>query len=74
MSHPRPCPPRPSDDFNMEIIQLHIARITAIVEDFQRLLGSYTYIVSWKNPALTSLSLLMFVATCLRFNAEYTGW
>jgi hypothetical protein len=57
----------------MEIIQLHIARITALVEDFQRFFDSYMHIVSWKNPTLTSLSLLMFTAICLRLNAEYTG-
>lgn len=72
-SHPRPYPPRPAEDFNVELIQLHIARITSLVGDLNKLLDSYFYLVSWKNPALTSLSMIIFVFTCLRFNTEYIG-
>jgi hypothetical protein len=72
-SSARPCPPRATDDFNIELIQLHIARITAIFEEFRSLIDSYSYVISWKNPTLTSLSLLIFTAACLRFNSEYIG-
>lgn len=74
LSHPKPCPVRPADDFNVELIQLHVARMTAIFEDFQNFAESYNYVVSWKNPALTSLSLLLFVSLTIKFNAEYSGW
>ena len=32
-SHPRPYPPRPAEDFDVELIQLHIARITSLIRD-----------------------------------------
>ncbi len=70
---PKPCASRPKDDFNMELIQLHIARILSFIEDFNELIGAYVYLVSWKTPALTSLSLIIFIVLCLRFNAEYFG-
>jgi len=72
-SKPKPCPERPNSDFNVELIQLHIARIFCLLEDFNELIGGYFYLVSWKNPALTSLSFIFFVTLCLRFNAEYYG-
>lgn len=73
LSRPRPCPRRKADDFNVELIQVHIARIKSILEDLQDVLDSYFYLISWKNPALTGLSLMLFVSICLRFNAEYMG-
>lgn len=70
---PKPCSSRPDNDFSMELIQIHIARIIALLEDLNELIRAYAYLVSWKNPALTSLSLIIFVTLCLRFNAEYFG-
>ena len=72
-TRPKPCASRPKDDFNIELIQLHIARIVSLIEDMNELISAYSYLVSWKNPALTSLSLFIFVVLCLRFNAEYFG-
>jgi len=72
-TRPKPCPSRPLDDFNMELIQLHIARIFSLIEGITELVNAYFYLVGWKNPALTSLSLIIFVTLCLRFNAEYFG-
>lgn len=71
--HPQPCPMRPDDDFNVDLIQLHIARITTLVEDLSKLHESYQYIISWKNPALTSMCMIIFTSLCLRFNMEKVG-
>ncbi len=72
-SKPKPCPSRPKNEFNVELIQLHIARIFALLEDINDFIRGYVYLISWKNPALTSLSFIIFVTVCLRFNAEYFG-
>lgn len=71
--HPQPCPMRPDDEFNVDLIQLHIARITSLIEDLSKLLESYHYVVSWKNPALTSMCMIIFTSLCLRFNTEKVG-
>jgi hypothetical protein len=70
---PYECPPRPPDGLNMMNFQLHMARIKALIDDFKHVLEQYNYLVSWKNSPLTALTLVVFVAFCLRFNAEYSG-
>uniref|UniRef100_A0A6U6GSS3 C2 domain-containing protein n=1 Tax=Odontella aurita TaxID=265563 RepID=A0A6U6GSS3_9STRA len=70
---PQVCPPRPPDDFNVDLIQIHIARIGALVEDVKKAADNYNYLVSWKDPALTFLSLMIFVFSCIRFDTEYVG-
>ncbi len=45
---------RPEEEFDLNVIQLHIARITAIFEQFQTLVSTYFYVVSWENQELTS--------------------
>lgn len=61
------------DDFRIDLVQLHIARIKALIADIKKLIGAYLYIVSWEDPILTALSLIVFVRMCLRFNMEYIG-
>eukprot|EP00804_Cyclotella_cryptica_P009305 CCRYP_008976-RA/>CCRYP_008976-RA protein AED:0.07 eAED:0.07 QI:1632/1/1/1/1/0.75/4/1949/1546 len=70
---PRPCPPRATEEFDIAMIQLHIARIAAIAEDIQKLVTAYLYLVSWENPLLTGSSLIVFVALTLGYNLEYLG-
>jgi len=72
-SSPRPCPSRATDDFHVDLIQVHIARINSLVEDMSAAVNAYLYLISWDNRALTSLSLLIFVAISLTINAEYFG-
>lgn len=67
------CPERPTNDFNIDLIQIHIARIKALVDDIYGLLDAYFFLVSWDNRTLTSFSLLIFVSTCLTLKAEYMG-
>ena len=57
-SEPRRCPPRASEDFDIAIINLHIARISAIIEDVQKLASAYLYLISWENMHLTGLALV----------------
>ena len=70
---PKQCPVRPPDDFNLDLIQLHIARIRTFLESLAEIRDAYFYLVSWDNTALTSLSLIVFVVLCLKLKAEYFG-
>ena len=72
-SEPRQCPPRGKEEFDIATINLHIARISAIIEDIQRLASAYLYLISWENMHLTGSALIVFVVTTLRFNLEYLG-
>uniref|UniRef100_A0A7R9ZHB4 C2 domain-containing protein n=1 Tax=Pseudictyota dubia TaxID=2749911 RepID=A0A7R9ZHB4_9STRA len=70
---PTACPARPDDSFDVDLIQVHIARIGALVEDVKNAVENYNYLVSWKDPAMTSLSLIIFVLSCIHFDTEYCG-
>lgn len=72
-SSPIECPPRSPDGLNMELFQAHIARIGTILGDIKKGIAACSYVVSWENPGLTSLSLVVFVTLCLRVNAEYVA-
>jgi len=71
--NPYKCPARPADDLNMAMFQLHLARISYLIEDIRKGINAYQYTVSWKNPALTSLSLVVFLTFCRRFDPAYFG-
>jgi hypothetical protein len=70
---PNECPPRPPDELNMNMFQLHLARISSLIDDCNKAVEEYLYVVSWKNPTLTSLSLILFVFFCFRFDPAYFG-
>jgi hypothetical protein len=57
-SNPRQCPPRATEEFDIALINLHIARISAVIEDVQKLVSNYVYLISWENVYLTSSSLV----------------
>ena len=61
------------DEFRIDLVQLHIARIRALIAGIKKLAGAYLYIVSWEDPILTASSLVIFIWLCLRFNMEYIG-
>ena len=42
-STPKPIPARPPDDFNTDIFQLHIARISSLIEDMNKTLNAYIH-------------------------------
>lgn len=68
---PTMCPPRPPNKLDIELLQNHISRITMIVKDIKSAIGMYLYVVSWKNPPLTGLSLVVFLRVCFKFDTEY---
>jgi hypothetical protein len=70
---PIECPPPPPDELNMNMFQLHLARIFSLIDDFNKAVESYLYVVSWDNPTLTSLSLMLFIFFCFRFDPAYFG-
>jgi hypothetical protein len=70
-SAPRQCPPRASEEFDIAMIQLHIARITAIVEDIQKLVSAYLYLISWDKSCLTGTSLVRLPSVALSFFLKY---
>ena len=55
---PRRCPPRDGEDFDVALIQLHIARIGRLLEDLKKMAEAYFYVVSWESRELTSVSLV----------------
>ena len=63
-SKPRQCPPRAMEEFDIAMINLHIARIGAIIEDIQKLVTNYLYMVSWENVYLTASSLVRTFGSC----------
>ena len=64
---------REPDDFRIDLVQLHIARIGALIADIKKAFDAYAYLVSWNDPILTGLSFVFFVWICLRFNLEFIG-
>ena len=72
-ARPRSIPSQRGEDFSMELVQLHIARISAIISDVKKVIHAYVYLISWENPLLTGASLVVFLFACLRSNAEYIG-
>ena len=70
---PLNCTARPPNNLDMELLQNHIRRITVIVEDIKSVIRLYLYVVSWKNPALTILSLVVFLRFCFKVDTEYIG-
>lgn len=68
---PYECPERPPDELNMALFQVHLARIFNVIEDIRNALEWYQWLVSWKNPIVTLLSLLVFVRFCLQFDPAY---
>jgi hypothetical protein len=56
--NPRRCPQKSDEEFDIALIQLHIARITAITEFIQNLVFAYMHVVSWDNRQLTGTTLV----------------
>lgn len=69
----RPITSRTPDDFRIDLVQLHIARIGALVADLKAVANAYSYLIGWNDPVLTLFSLVVFVWLCLRFSMEYIG-
>lgn len=71
--NPIECPDRPPADLNLSNFSNYISRIKAIIDDVNRAIARYQYMVSWENPPLTATSLYVFIWACLRFDTEYIG-
>jgi len=59
---------RPEEEFDTNMIQLHIARISAIVECLQQILSSYFYVVSWENQELTGASMVSILLNLMFYH------
>jgi hypothetical protein len=70
---PVPCSARPPEDFNISVLQLHIARMFWIVDDLRQSFETYMYIISWKRPMLTAMSCFVSIRLCLKFDLAYIG-
>lgn len=68
---PYDCPSRPPDELNMAIFQLHLARLLVIVESAKEMLDLYMYLISWKNPLVTLLSLIVFIRCTITLRPEH---
>ena len=56
--NPRQCPKRVDEEFDIALIQLHIARIGVIIEDIQKLVSVYWYVISWESPQITGACMV----------------
>jgi hypothetical protein len=50
-----------------------INRIAALFEMIKEAVEAYTYLVSWKEPLVTSASMIFFVQWCIYFDPAYVG-
>jgi hypothetical protein len=71
--YPYRCPTRPGDELNMALFQVHITRITSLLEDLKTTVEMFQFVVSWKNPLLTSVSLYFFLHLVAVFDPIYIG-
>jgi hypothetical protein len=72
-SNPYPCPTPPPQELNMATFQNHLSRIRILLDDVANMVDQYDHAVSWKNPRLSLISLVLFVVFCTHFNSEYSG-
>lgn len=70
----RECPTRPPAELDIATFQAHIVRAKAIIDEVTAVVDSYRYVVSWKDPFLSAVTLLFLVVVCIGFDAEYFGW
>ena len=71
---PYRCPERPYDsEFDISMFQVHLARISALVDDLKKSFKLYQYAVSWKNPVLTGLLMIIFILLCFQYDPIYIG-
>lgn len=71
--NPYECPPRPSNELNMRLFQLHLTRLSNLIETFKDAVNRYIYIISWKNPIVTGLSFFVSFQICASFNPAFLG-
>jgi len=67
------CPARTPNKLDLELVQLHISRLISCFGAIQDAFKWYSWLISWDNPLITLLSLLIFVGLCKKFNMEYIG-
>ena len=70
---PYECPPRPGEELNMAIFQGHIGRILSLIEDIKGGIEYVQYLLSWKRPSITVISLYFFVRIVVAFDPAYIG-
>jgi len=64
-------PPPPQEAFSIERMGVHVARFQAALAVFSDLQTEYNYLVSWRDPWLTSMLFVLFIYTTLFIDAEY---
>ena len=57
----------------MTMFQVHINRVVLLIDDIKNGVEMGLYIVSWKNPLLTAISLYFFIRLVLVFDPSYIG-
>jgi hypothetical protein len=70
---PYECPQRPPYHLDLALFQIHVARIANLVKDVKVAMEHYQYVVSWKNPLLTGVSMIMFLYFWSTFDLAYIG-
>jgi hypothetical protein len=57
----------------MAMFQIHMSRLTSLFDDLKSGLELCQYVISWKNPLLTAISLYFFVRLIIVFDPAYIG-
>ena len=70
---PYQCPPRPPDELDMNLFQVHLARLSDVIDDAKAVISTYMYAISWRNPLVTAVSFVVFLQCCSRFDPVYFG-
>ena len=71
--YPPTIPPRPPDDFKIDLIQLHFARLKSLIADIYAIFEEYKHITTWKDPPLSGFCFIVYIYSCFAFNMEYVG-
>lgn len=72
-ANPQECEGVPQPALDTQILQLHLNRLTAILHDLSDMIDFCLFLVSWRNPVVTLLTLWGFVTACLKLNPEHSG-
>lgn len=57
----------------MALFQVHLSRVTSLLDDLKTTVDMFQFVVSWKNPLLTLVSLYFFLHLVFVFDPIYIG-
>ena len=68
---PQPILDRPASDFQIELTQLHFARLRKLISDVKELSNAYQSITNWEDPHISFICFIIYFYSCLSSGMEY---